>query len=418
MKSGLASRLRPVKALGWFVGLILALTTPSAGSMGDLRPPSEFARHNRALPVSGTPEQILVNTLLEIQGNRLDSALQHIDALILQNPNFKLAHLIRGDLLMARANPLTSFGGGAHASASGQIEDFREEARVRLQRHLEKPPAGKLPKYLLSMQAEQKHAVVVDTGKSRLYLFENNHGEPRLVSDYYVSIGKAGDEKAREGDQKTPLGVYFVTSNLPVEKLTDFYGVGAYPLNYPNEWDKRQGKNGHGIWLHGVPRDTYSRAPRASNGCVVLTNPDMTDLGAKLQSGLTPVVIGRNLEWVDPQELRSQRERFKGEIEDWRRDWESLDSNRYLSHYSRAFAADGQDFDAFSRQKRQVNAGKTSLKLTVSDMSFFQFPGKENVMVVTFKQDYRSNNLNNVMRKRQYWQLENGRWQIIYEGAV
>lgn len=389
-----------------------------AGSMGDLRPPSEFARHNRLSPISGSPEQILVNTLLEIQGNRLDSALRHVDALVQQNPNFKLAHLIRGDLLMARANPLNSFGGGADASASGQIEDFREEARVRLQRHLEKPPEGKLPKYLLNMQAEQKHAVVVDTGKSRLYLFENNHGEPRLVSDYYVSIGKAGDEKVREGDQKTPLGVYFVTSNLPVEKLTDFYGVGAYPLNYPNEWDKRQGKNGHGIWLHGVPRDTYSRAPKASNGCVVLTNPDMTDLGRKLQSGLTPVVIGRNLEWVDPQALRSQRERFKGEIEDWRRDWESLDTDSYLSHYSRSFVADGQNFNAFSTQKRQVNAGKTSLKVAVSEVSFFQFPGKENIMVVTFKQDYRSNNLNNVMRKRQYWQLENSRWRIIYEGTA
>src|SRR3546814_8483534 len=49
-------------------------------------------------------------------------------------------------------------------------------------------------------------------------------------------------------------------------KLPDFYGDGAYPLNYPNEWDKHEGRKGYGIWLHGTPSTTYSRPPRASDG--------------------------------------------------------------------------------------------------------------------------------------------------------
>lgn len=395
-----------------FLLLMLGLTTAPAGGMGDLLPPLQYARSH-----SNDPEALLVNILLKIRHNQLDTALRDVDALLDSKPNFKLAHLIRGDLLMARAKPLTAFG-NADGAGTEQVADFRDEARVRLQRHLEQPPAGKIPKYLLQMQAEQRHAIVVDTTKSRLYVFENNNGEPRYVSDYYITQGKAGAEKIREGDQKTPLGVYFVTSSLPVEKLTDFYGVGAFPINYPNEWDKRLGKSGHGIWLHGVPKDTYSRPPRASNGCVVLSNPDMADVGKSLQAGLTPVIISNNVEWVSPEEWRSQRERFKGELEVWRRDWESLDNERYLRHYSGKFSANGQDFNTFSTQKRQVHAGKSALRVKMSDVSLFQYPGKENLMVVTFTQDYQSNNLNNVMKKRQYWQLESGQWRIIYEGAA
>jgi len=395
-----------------FLLMMLGLTTLPAGGMGDLLPPLQYARaHNN------NPEALLVNILLEIKHNRLDTALRDVEALLHINPNFKLAHLIRGDLLSARAKPLTGFG-SASGAAPGQVADFRDEARVRLQHYLEQPPSGRIPKYLLQMQPDQHHAIVVDTGKSRLYLFENNAGEPRYVADYYISVGKAGAEKLREGDQKTPLGVYFVTANLPVEKLSDFYGVGAFPLSYPNEWDKRQGKNGHGIWLHGVPRDTYSRPPKASNGCVVLANPDMAALGKTLQTGLTPVVISDNVEWVSPEEWRGQRERFKGEMDAWRRDWESLDNDRYLNHYSRSLNANGQDFNAFSAHKRLVNAGKSALQVRLSDISMFQYPGKENLVVVTFTQNYRSNNLTNVMRKRQYWQLENSQWRIVYEGAA
>ena len=94
---------------------------------------------------------------------------------------------------------------------------------------------------------------MVDSRRSRLYVFANAHGRPQLIADYYVTLGKNGIEKTREGDQKTPIGVYHVTANLPRKKLTDFYGAGAFPINYPNEWDERQGRNGHGIWLHGMP---------------------------------------------------------------------------------------------------------------------------------------------------------------------
>jgi hypothetical protein len=48
----------------------------------------------------------------------------------------------------------------------------------------------------------------------------------------------------------------------------------------------------------------------------------------------------------------------------------------------------------------------------------FGYPREREFVVVTFDQDYRSNNLANVMRKRQYWVKESGNWKILYEGAA
>lgn len=401
--------------LSLLCAFLASLLAPSAMAMGSK--PAAQKRETSQSQIPGDLEAMLVKSLLEVRQNRLDVAMKDIEALLNVYPNFKLAHLIRGDLLMARAHPLSTIGNASGASQH-QISDLREEARARLLHHLEQMPAGRVPKYLVQLQPEQRHAVVVDTDKSRLYLFRNENGAPRYVADYYISSGKAGAEKNREGDQKTPLGVYFVTANLPRAQISDFYGTGAFPISYPNEWDRQQGKNGHGIWLHGVPSDTYSRPPRASNGCVVLANPDMEKIGKNLQVGLTPVVISNKIDWIDPRELASQRSELSRHVENWRRDWESVNMDKYLQHYSRSFRAPGQDYPSWEMQKRQVNISKTWVKIKLSNISIFSYPGNENLAVITFDQDYSSNNLKNQMKKRQYWKFDSNEWKIVYEGAA
>ncbi len=163
---------------------------------------------------------------------------------------------------------------------------------------------------------------------------------------------------------KTPLGVYHVTSRMPREKLTDFYGSGAFPINYPNEWDKRRGRDGFGIWLHGTPSDTYSRPPRSSDGCVVLNNQDLETITQNVQVGLTPVIISNNVEWVDPSTTQTLRQELARNVESWRHDWESRATDKYLSPYAASFTAGKQNLDNWSQHKRQVNAGKTWIKET------------------------------------------------------
>ncbi|MBL8439851.1 MAG: L,D-transpeptidase, partial [Betaproteobacteria bacterium] len=163
---------------------------------------------------------------------------------------------------------------------------------------------------------------------------------------------------------------------------------------------------------------TFSRPPKASDGCVVLANPDLNAVAKNLQVGLTPVIISNSVEWLSLDDWNRERTELNRTIDAWRGDWESRDTDRYLRHYSRRFQANNQSFDQFAAQKRQVNAGKDWIKVKTDNLSVFRNPGKEEVVVVTFDQDYRSNNLSNVMKKRQYWIREDGRWKIIYEGAA
>ena len=364
-----------------------------------------------------TPEERLSEVFSAIEANRVDQALSRVDALIKDYPNFRLAHLVRGDLLLARARPLQTFGNVAKTVPQDKLDGLRDEALARLKARRSRPAEDRLPRYVLQLHPKQKHALVVDSRQSRLYVFANEDGRARLVADYYVTLGKNGIEKTREGDQKTPVGVYHVTANLPKSKLTDFYGSGAYPINYPNEWDRRMGRNGHGIWLHGVPRDVYSRAPRASDGCIVLANPDLESVGRYLQVGLTPVIIADDVEWADASAVEAERAALAAALERWRADWESRDAERYLAHYSERFKSGAQDLAAWSAHKRNVNAGKRWVKVGLSQVAMFRYPRERDFVVVTYQQDYRSNSLSNVIRKRQYWIREDGGWKILYEGA-
>jgi murein L,D-transpeptidase YafK len=394
--------------------LAAAVLAGDVSAMGKHQPVSATVAHaTRALQM---PEAMLVQALMDIRDNRLSAALDRVNALLAVKPDFRLAQLIRGDLLMARAHALSRMG--AADAPPERINDLRDEARARLTRYELQPPIDRVPRYLLQMRAEQRYAIVVDTAKSTLYVFENRADGPHYVTDYYVTVGKNGTNKLREGDKKTPLGVYHVQSQLPSNRLGDFYGVGAFPINYPNEWDAREGRNGHGIWLHGTPRDTYSRPPRASDGCVVLTNEDLADLSKRLQIGLTPVIIADNIDWVPAQTTRDTQHGLAQDLERWRNDWESRDTERYLTHYARNFGAEGMGLTDWSAQKRRVNAGKEWIKVGISDISIFLYPGRDDLAVIDFAQDYASSNLSHKMKKRQYWIREGAQWKILYEGAA
>jgi len=370
----------------------------------------------QAAPDSHDNEAKLAKSLEALKNNQLDVALNEVNSLLRENPKFKLAQLVKGDLLMARAGEINRFGTAANAPRE-KIEELRNEALVRLQRAQAQPPVNLEPRYLWKMDKHQKYALVVDGSRSTLYVYKNVNGEPHYVTDFYITIGKLGTEKYVEGDQRTPIGVYFVTAELPKSKLADMYGAGAFPLSYPNEWDRKNGRTGSGIWLHGTPSNTYSRPPRASNGCVVLANEDLEKLAPYLQVGVTPVIITNQMDWNDKQDDHDRADLLQ-EIERWRKDWASIDTNAYLKHYDGNFTSQDKDLRAWARHKYMINTSKTWIKLNLHDVSIFPYPDQPDMAVVNFEQDYSSNNLSNRMKKRQYWIKRNNRWKIIYEGAA
>ena len=64
-----------------------------------------------------------------------------------------------------------------------------------------------------------------------------------------------------------------------------------------------------------------------------------------------------------------------------------------------------------------ADAAKRWIRVGVSRVAMLRYPRERDFVVVTFDQDYRSNSLSHVMRKRQYWVKEGADWKIIYEGS-
>ena len=394
-------------------------------SLSNLLPKSDFTRAklSRIGDVSNIAgslaENLLIKSLLEISEGNTQQALNTVDQLISAVPNFKLAYLVRGDLLMAQGKYLQSFG-NADNNQTEAIKDLQEEARARIERFLAQKMQDKQPDLLLAPNVQQKHLIVIDTSKSRLYLYKNEGEQLKYLADYYITVGKNGVIKQSEGDKRTPIGVYFARAKLN-QPLPDFYGDGAYPLNYPNEWDRQNNRKGSGIWLHGTPRDTFSRPPRASDGCVVLANEDLKALAPILQAGKTPVVIVNDLEWLDANSINKNqlKQALSSSMDTWLNDWRAQDTNKYLSHYSKDFSSNGMNYQQWAEHKQRVQASKADIEISVSDVSMFSYPDSEKkLVVVDFIQDYASPVLKNRMQKRQYWIQESDGWKIIYEGSA
>ena len=372
-----------------------------------------------SIAFSNEVEASLVRALESLKTDGIKPALRELDATLAKNPNFRLGHLIKGDLLMAKAGTPTAFTG--MKSQPELVASLKQEARARFSRYFDGPPSDSLPTALLQLAPDQRHVLLVDSENSRIYVYKNVDGAPQHVADFYVSVGKNGLVKEREGDQRTPLGVYHITSSVAREKLIDFYGPGAFPINYPNEWDKRHAKTGSGIWIHGTPSNTYSRPPRASDGCVVLTNDDFAQIAQFVIPGVTPIIIASSLTWQSPDEWLATRETLSTSLSGWKRDWESLNMDKYLAHYSQKFDADGKDFGNWAESKRRVNASKNFVKVEITNLSVFEYPLAADaipMVMVTFDQNYKSSNNSNTMKKRQYWQRDGEQWKIIYEGVA
>lgn len=367
----------------------------------------------------GNPDLMLVDVYRAIAANEVQDALAKADKLVARYPKFRLGHLVRGDLLMMHANPVTVMGAAPNA-APDRLQDLRAEAVQRINALRQKPNPQLVPRAVLQMSDAQKYALVVDAKKSRLYVYQNQGGNLKFLTDYYVTQGKLGVDKVKSGDQRTPLGVYYITGRIDRKKLPEFYGAGALPLNYPNEWDKVNNRSGYGIWLHGTPPDTYSRPPLASDGCVVLANDDFEKLSASAEPGSTPVVIAQQVEFVDRSKLQAERAQANAMLEAWRRDLERMEPAAVLSHYSNARfkSQQGQDLTAWYAKNRLVVPASIGLQVKLNDLTFFRYPGREDMIVASFTQDNLAGKTRSSLRKRQYWMQENGQWKIVHEAIV
>jgi murein L,D-transpeptidase YafK len=389
-----------------------ALLAPGGIGMAKSIHPAEAPRARQ------DAEIMLLEIYKNLRASQLQEAMAKADALVQAYPNFRVGHLIRGDLLLMHTKPVGQLGAGASGPAD-KLKDLRDEARVRLQTLVARPGPALAPRSVLQLRADMRHVLVVDATQSRLYVYQNNNGELKLVTDYYVSQGKLGVDKFREGDQKTPLGVYYITGRVSGPKLPDFYGASALRINYPNEWDRLNGRSGGGIFLHGTPADNYSRPPLASDGCVVLTNDDLRKLEGTVDIGKTPVVIADHQEFISKAKWDNERFTANRLVESWRADLVSADSKRLLKNYSGKFkSANGEDLKTWYEKDMRPLASVNGLSVSLSEVTIFRYPSRDDMLVSTFTLESKIGKSRSTQRKRQYWAREGSEWKIIFESMI
>ena len=349
-------------------------------------------------------------------------ALAKSEQLLKAQPNFQLAQLVHGDLLSSFVRPVSGLGDLPKAiplvstETSAALNELREESLQRLKALRERPPANTLPAQFLALSARNKHAIAVDASRSRLYLFENSPDGVKLIADYYISVGKLGVQKTVEGDQRTPLGVYYITGSLNPRSLVDFYGVGALPINYPNPLDLKRGKTGSGIWLHGTPSEQFSRAPKASDGCVVLANPDLNHILTSVQSRTTPVVIADRLQWVPKASLDAEKANFTTTLMAWRQTKVQSDAAKLMTFYTPDFSNYGKNLTQWAGTlSSELNKLKGS-DIALTNINLMHWADQNETMVVTFDEVVVGKRTG--VTRRQYWTREGKNWKIFFEGII
>lgn len=356
-----------------------------------------------------SPEAQLVSALELAANGRLKDSVHALDVLTKHQPNFRLAQLMYAELLAARSgNSVTTV-----RDDDPRLTQLLDEARLRLDQTKFSPAPGSIPDVVLKLSHEFPYLVVIDLSRSRLHLIRNAGGELQWVDHRYVSFGRGGFGKQIEGDLRTPIGVYHVNGWKSDASLPDLYGAGALPLSYPNQWDRYQGKTGNGIWLHGVPHETYVRAPRSSEGCVTMANEDVLWLKPYVEQNGAPVVLADEVDWIPQAQAQEERDAFLARIESWREAWARGDDEAFLAFYDREFAGGGLSRSEFAIRQRLSRPRNGTA--TVADISLFRYPG-ERLMLAEFTLAHSAGDPAWSGKKEQFWRQDpDGQWRIFRE---
>lgn len=367
--------------------------------------------------VSGNPELRLLAGYRLLEQGRLAEALAVSRQLVHDVPQFRLGQLLHGDVLLAHQQALPeAFGGGA-ASLPDDIRDaLRAEAQARQLAHAHKLPEQAVPAGLLQLPPSMRWVIVVETDSSRLHLFEQTATGLRRADHFYVTVGKQGVGKRVEGDQRTPLGLYFIQRHVPPVELDERLGAGALPLNYPNVLDRQLGRTGSAILLHGVPAHSYARAPQDSDGCVVMANDDLRRLSALLPERNTPVLITRRIQWRAPDTAPALPQGFAGPWQRWQALRQQGDEPALADFYRSPPGAQPGAPAVHAPLGGQPQAqDELSMMATEDDGGY--------TLVVTFRERGVALPVaGQMVRKdqivRQYWRELPEGWRIVAEGTI
>ena len=183
-----------------------------------------------------------------------------------------------------------------------------------------------IPSSLIKPPREGASAILVEKDSQTLWVYTSKNGEYTKVIQTLCSTGEVDGPKMVEGDKKTPEGIYFIKQIYEDRFLTPIYGQRAFTTDYPNFFDKKVGKTGSAIWIHGTNKRLK---PMDSNGCIAMNNDDVIKLDPYIVIDETPVIIMKRLDYASIETTMTQR----SDILDFLFKWiESLNKGSYLDY--------------------------------------------------------------------------------------
>ncbi|MBF0278550.1 MAG: L,D-transpeptidase family protein [SAR324 cluster bacterium] len=272
-----------------------------------------------------------------------------------------------------------------------------------------------LPDGLILYNKPGATALIVDKTECSVTVFQNQSIWEKVLQ-YQCTTGKNQGDKQQEGDARTPTGLYFFTDAWTGKELINqygssaqIYGAGAFELNYPNHLDQvLYNKNGSGIWLHGTDKGY----PAATKGCISTTNTDFLEVAQHISLFETPLIIEESVAYVAQEKIKKVRSELLEFIKQWKTNWESGQTETYLSFYSKNFKTQKFNYRRWKQFKKLVNKKNKKRKIKISEISILKAKGIYNIQ---FTQHFTSTGTNDLGRKQLYVANEQGNFRIISE---
>ncbi|NLD94322.1 MAG: L,D-transpeptidase family protein [Fibrobacter sp.] len=289
------------------------------------------------------------------------------------------------------------------------------------------------PLYKTSFRADYS-ILVANKAQKKMYIVKQTNGmEWKVEKEYPVTIGAGlSGPKLAEGDKRTPEGIYFILLKRIKSELNEIYGPLAYVLNYPNEEDRKEGRTGQGIWIHGTKGDGD---PVPTKGCISLKNSMMFDIQKYIADGKgTPVVIVNDSVNEDPlihikfdkintkrKEILAAQEMLLAEVttflDAWVTAWESRDIDQYAQFYSeKNFNSQGVKWNSWKEKKIQTFTMYATIDVAIENVKLTDWT--ENSIEIKFLQNYRSDQKFFENGKKLLLVKDSLSWKIIRETTI
>jgi len=257
-----------------------------------------------------------------------------------------------------------------------------------------------------------KYILACDKGQSSLKLYtKDNNNSFKFNENFSAFLGKKMGDKQREGDLKTPIGVYKLIKKL--DHVDSFYGPLAFVTSYPNTYDRVRGKNGSGIWVHGLPTD--QKRDDFTKGCIAINNNNLQHIEKQINLKEAFVYIDNN---AYPEVKKEDLTTLLSQLYTWRKAWKENNISSYLSFYDEEFKRnDGLNIEAFKVYKTRIFSKNEYKQIIFSKINILPYPmsDREDVYFISFNEEYRSQSYQFNGEKELYVHLDNDNFMILAE---